>query len=266
MHLNIWICQTCYLDLPNLNFMQYFVRWLLAILLVIPASLAQQKAFPRSEALTYSIEWRLIYAGSAHLILRPAATGWNSLVHVESGGMVSKLYKLDDNYSAELQSAFCTANTDLEAFEGKKHFSTKVNYDHQKAIYLERDLIKNLVIRSSEVETPECAADITGSLYKLRTLKLDPGQSASLPMSDGKKSAMVKVEAQEREEITTKAGAFKTIRYESYVFNNVLYKRNARLFVWLTDDARRLPVQIRVRMGFPIGSITLQLDRDEPGA
>jgi hypothetical protein len=247
--------------------MQYYVRWLIATLAAIPMLPAQQKAFPTTEALTYSIEWRLIYAGSAHIVLRPAATGWNSRIHVESGGMVSKLYKLDDNYSAELQSAFCTSNTDLEGFEGKKHFSTKVNYDHnaKKAIYLERDLIKNAVVRSSEVDTPECAADITGSLYKLRTLNLEPGQSGMLPMSDGKKSAMVKVEAQEREDVTTKAGTFKTIRYESFVFNNVLYKRSARLFVWLTDDARRLPVQIRVRMSFPIGSITLQLDKDEPG-
>lgn len=241
-------------------------RYLL-FLIAIPALCAQPKAFPSSEALTYSIEWRLIYAGTAHLVLRPAANGWNSQIHVESGGMVSKLYKLDDNYSAQLQNAFCTSNTNLEGFEGKKHFSTKVNYDHNsnKATYLERDLARNSVARSSEVEIPACAADISGSLYKLRTLKLEPGQSAQLPMSDGKKSAMVRVEAQEREEITTKAGVFKTIRYESYVFNNVLYKRSARLFIWLTDDARHLPVQIRVRLNFPIGSITLQLDKAEPG-
>jgi hypothetical protein len=84
-------------------------------------------------------------------------------------------------------------------------------------------------------------------------------------MSDGKKSAMVRVEAQEREDVQTKAGNFKTIRYESSVFNGVIYKRSARLLIWLTDDARRVPVQIRVRLGFPIGSITLQLDKDEPG-
>ena len=235
------------------------------VLLAIPALYAQPKPFPGSESLTYSVEWRLIYAGSAHLILRPASHGWDSQIHVESGGMVSKLYKLDDNYSAQLQSGFCTSNTDLEGFEGKKHFSTKVNYDHgsNKATYLERDLIKNAVIHSSEVEIPACAADISGSLYKLRTLKLEPGQSAQLPMSDGKKSAMVRVEAQDREELTTKAGTFKTVRYESFVFNNVLYKRSARLFVWLTDDARRLPVQIRVRLNFPIGSITLQLEKVE---
>lgn len=251
--------------LPNLNFMHF--RHL--VLLAIPALCAQTKPFPGSESLTYSIEWRLIYAGSAHLTLRPANNGvWNSEIHVESGGMVSKLYKLDDNYTAKLQSGFCTTDTDLEAYEGKKHFSTKVNYDHsaKKATYLERDLIKNAVVHSSEVEIPACAADIAGSIYKLRTLKLEPGQSTSLPMSDGKKSAMVRVEAQEREEITTKAGTFKTIRYESFAFNNVLYKRSARLFIWLTDDARHLPVQIRVRLNFPIGSITLQLDKVESGA
>jgi hypothetical protein len=33
--------------------------------------------------------------------------------------------------------------------------------------------------------------------------------------------------------------------------------------VWLTDDRRKLPVQIRVRMQFAIGTITLQLEKHE---
>jgi len=33
--------------------------------------------------------------------------------------------------------------------------------------------------------------------------------------------------------------------------------------VWVTDDERHLPVQIRARMGFPIGSITLSLEKEE---
>jgi len=43
----------------------------------------------------------------------------------------------------------------------------------------------------------------------------------------------------------------------------VLYKRSAHLYVWLSDDARKLPVQIRVRMQFTIGTITLQLAKEE---
>ncbi|MEI9974418.1 MAG: DUF3108 domain-containing protein [Ignavibacteriota bacterium] len=99
--------------------------------------------------------------------------------------------------------------------------------------------------------------------FFLRTLNLEPGQSALLPLTDGKKSVVAKVEAQQREEVKTSAGTFKTIRYEAYVFNNVLYRRPAHLYVWLTDDPRHLPVQIRVRMQLTIGTITLQLEKHD---
>ena len=243
------------------------------VLLAVPPSFPQVKpsagSWPSSEVLSYSVEWRLIYAGNARWTL-DAVNGtdgkpdWHSQLHLESAGLVSKLYKLDDNYSLQFEDGFCATATDLEAIEGKKRFSTKVHYDEDrhKATYVERDLIKNAVIKQNEVEIPPCTSDIIGSLYRLRTLKLEPGQSTQIPVSDGKKSAMARVEAQEREQIQTKAGTFKTIRYEALVFNGVIYQRKARVFVWLTDDARKLPVQIRVRMNFPIGSITLQLDKE----
>lgn len=227
-------------------------------------------AFPSPEILSYSIEWRLIYAGDARLTLTPikgthGKPDWNSQLHLTTAGLVSKLYKVDDSYTSQLEDGFCTSSTDLNAIEGKKHRLTKVNYDHAraKATYVERDLIKNTSVKTSEADIPPCASDIIGSMYKLRTLKIEPGQSTQVPMSDGKKTAMVKIDAQDRESIQTKAGSFKTIRYEAYVFNGVMYQRKAQLLVWLTEDARKLPVQIRLRTSFPIGSITLQLDKEE---
>ena len=35
------------------------------------------------------------------------------------------------------------------------------------------------------------------------------------------------------------------------------------MFVWLSDDSRRLPVQIRIRQPLYIGTITLQLNKEE---
>jgi hypothetical protein len=93
--------------------------------------------------------------------------------------------------------------------------------------------------------------------------KLEPGQSRQVPMSNGRKTAYVRVEAQGREQVKIKAGTFDTIRYEVFLFNGVLYPRKADLFVWLTDDAHRLPVQIRARMSFPVGMITFELEKDE---
>jgi len=224
--------------------------------------------FPSAEKLSYDIEWRLIYAGSAQVSLMPKpgdAGKWDSQVHVESGGLVSKLYKLDDTYNVNMDNGFCTAVTQLDSLEGHRHHDTKVVYDRSrgKASYVERDLNKNTVVKTSEVEIPPCALDVAAGLYKLRMDKLEPGQTMQAPMSDGKKSATVRVEGQAREEIKIKAGTFNTIRYQIFLFNGVLYPKKADLFVWLTDDAHRLPVQIRARMSFPVGAITFELQKDE---
>ncbi len=94
-------------------------------------------------------------------------------------------------------------------------------------------------------------------------MHLEPGQSARIPISDGKKAVLAKVEAQERETVKTDAGIrYKTIRYEAFLFDNVLYRRRGRLFVWLTDDERKLPVQLRIRLPFYIGTVTLQLEKE----
>jgi hypothetical protein len=224
--------------------------------------------FPSAEKLSYDIEWRLIYAGNAQLTLAPKpgeADQWNSELKIESGGLVSKLYMLKETYDVGMQNGFCSGETELDSIEGKRHRETKVIYDHarSKASYVERDVNKGNVIKTSEVEISPCTLDAIAGLYKLRVDKMEPGESKQVPMSDGKKMAMVRVDAQAREQVKIKAGTFDTIRYEVFLFNGVLYTRKADLQVWLTDDAHRLPVQIRARMSFPVGSITFELQKDE---
>ena len=242
------------------------LRPLSLLLVSIPLAFPQSNVLPAHESLTYSIEWRLINAGRA--VVDWAATGNDTAqikVKVDSTGLVSKLFKVDDSYVANLGPGLCGQSVQLRALEGSRSRETKISFDYanHRADYLERDRLKNIVLLARETEIPSCVHEIAGALYYLRTLNLEPGQSAQLPITDGKKSVMAKVEAQQREEVKTVAGTFKTIRYEAYVFDNVLYRRPAHLYVWLTDDARKLPVQIRVRMQLTIGTITLQLEKHE---
>ncbi len=238
--------------------------------LFLPTSGAQDghlgaSALPNAETLYYGVEWRFINAGAATLHFSGGRdTRMQASVHIESAGLVSKLYRLNDDYTVHLDEGFCAVNSDLNALEGKKHRYTTIRIDRarEKATYTEQDLVKNKTV-SKELQVPSCVADAIGGLMKLRTMHLEPGQSVQIPTTDGKKWANVKIEAQERENITTSLGTFKTVRYEAYLFNGVIYKRNARIFVWLTDDERRVPVQIRARMSFPIGNITLQLQKQE---
>ena len=243
-------------------------------LLVFP-SLPQSRVdgiapvFPSKEKLSYSVEWRLIYAGSAILTVDPAASSerapWQIKLHLESAGMVSKLYHLDDNYSIDMDDHFCAADSKLDAMERTRHHQTDVHYDpaRGKASYTERDLLKNSVIKTAETEIPSCVSDIIAALYKLRTLKLDPGHSEQIMISDGKKTVSVRIDPQAREVLKLKSGTYNTIRCEANIFNGVLYSRRGEFLIWLTDDAHHLPVQLRARMNFPIGSITLELDKEE---
>jgi hypothetical protein len=236
-------------------------RALFLLACAIPLADAQAP-LPHSGKLTYAVEWRLLRAGTATIDLD---TPNSAKVLLESAGLVNSLYRVYDQYLVRFDNGYCAASTWMKAEEGKRQRETSVNFDRQRrrASYEERDLLKNTIVKRDEIDTPECVHDIITALLRLRSMNLEPGKSIELPLSDGKKSVRTKVEAQAHEEITTKAGKFQTTRYEVNLFNGNLYARPARVFVWITDDARRIPVQFRVRSGFAIGTINVQLEQNQ---
>ena len=214
-----------------------------------------------AEKLTYGIEWRLIHAGAAYVESRPGQI----TLRLESAGIVSSLFKIQDVYTVNFDQPLCATSSVLDAREGKRHNENRVTYDRAQnhAFFIERDLLKNSVVRETGTDIPNCVADVLGGLAKLRTMDVEPGQSVRLAISDGRRSANVKIDAQEHEEVKTPAGTYQTTRYEVGLLNGVVYTRKGRVFVWFTNDARRLPVRIRVRMNFPVGTVTLDLEKQE---
>jgi len=247
----------------------------LLALLCVPAESSQSGAaaggsqLPPKGALSYNVEWRLIDAGKARLRwsagTQPSHSGLQVDLHLESTGLVSKLYRVNDDYTANLLGDFCVENTHTNAREGSRQRETVVHFDpeNKKASYLERDLLTHATVLAKETDIPTCVHDVIGGMLFLRTLNLEPGHSLQVPVSDGKKSVSAKIEAQQREQIKVPAGTFKTIRYEAFLFNNVLYRRDGHLYVWLSDDARRLPVRLQVRLHFAIGTITFELEKED---
>jgi hypothetical protein len=216
------------------------------------------------ENLEYEVEWRLVSAGHAKLTLSESKSEREMKMHLESTGLVSRLFHVNDDYTSTATENYCSENTFMAAHEGSREKETKVDFDAtvHKAFYHEHDLIKNSNI-AQEVAIPACAHDIISGLYELRTMALEPGKSIFIPVSDGKKSVNMKIECQRREEIKTLLGPKKTLLYEVFAFNDILFRRPGHIHVWLTDDERRVPVQIEIRMQFTIGTVTLRLAKDE---
>ena len=213
------------------------------------------------EKLTYAVEWRLIRAATIVVEKQPHQTS----LRLDSVGFVSSLFKIQDIYTVNYEDSLCATSSVMDAMEGERHHETRVTFDrtHNHATFLERDLIQNIVVKETGTDIPSCVADTLGAFAKLRTMNLGIGQSVQVPVSDGRRSAPVKATALERETIKTAAGTYKTIRYAADVLNGVIYSRKGEVFLWLTDDERRLPVQIRLRTNFPISTVTLSLEKEE---
>jgi hypothetical protein len=246
-----------------------FMRFSAPLLLLLSTlAHAQSGALPNRESLFYSVEWRLITAGKARIdwsALPPPRGGYEAKLHIESVGLVSKLFRVLDDYTSVLNPSACVLSSHSVTHEGVRHREANITFDPvaRKATYLERDTARNATLLSQEIEIPSCVHDVIGGLYFLRTLNLEPGQAVQAPVSNGKKVVSARIEAQQREDVKTTAGSFKTVRYELFLFNNVLWPRSGHLYIWVTDDRRRIPVQIRFRLPVTIGTITLQLEKAE---
>ncbi len=221
--------------------------------------------FPMKETLSYRIEWRMITAGTADLDLSPiSAQTWETKVKLRSAGLVNRLYYVHDDYLMRSDKQFCAATSSLDAAEGKRRRITTLNFDSaQKRVhYQERDLVKT-VVNNRELEVPICTREVVGALAYLRSHPPDVGKSTQVVVTDGKRLANVKIEAQERENINISGKNYSTVRYEAFVFDNVLYQRKGMLHIWLTDDPDHIPVQMRIGLGFPVYNILLLLDKRE---
>lgn len=233
-------------------------------LLVSSAVFAQTPAWqpPAAQKLLFEAEWRLVHAGDVEVETSAAES---LRMQLRTAGVVRAFVKVDNQFQATYRPGWCAEATELTAHEGKRHRETKVRFDaaEGKAHYSERDLAKESVVSQTSIDIPACVHDVTAGLQRLRELLPQPGAVIELPVSDGKKAVMARVEAQRRERVRTPVGEFQAIRYEAFLMGGVLYRRKGRLFVWISEDERRLPVQIRVQMPFYIGTVTLQLEKVE---
>ena len=224
--------------------------------------------FPAPEKLTYLIEWRMVNAGSAIVDLTHASNNahaaWDFALSINSAGLVSRLYRVQDSYQVTTSDRFCALSAHLDAAEGKKHTVSRFTVDspRKKLFYEEQDKLTNKIDKR-ELSIMPCTYDIVGALAALRTLDLEPGKSTVLPITTGRKFAEAKIEAQGKDTLKLNGKTYSATRYEAFVFDNILYKRHGRLLIWLSDEPGHVPLQFRLVFGFPIGGVTVTLQKQE---
>jgi hypothetical protein len=111
---------------------------------------------------------------------------------------------------------------------------------------------------------PERVQDALSSLYYLRTRSdLIVGKPIVVDVHDSGKTWAVEIQTLGREKITTPAGEFDTVKIITPPRYEGVFMNRGEITIWLTNDARRVPVLMKSTIS--IGSIVATLTEIESG-
>jgi len=112
--------------------------------------------------------------------------------------------------------------------------------------------------RDTTQPTPAEPLDDAGFFYFVRVTPLQVGRKYSYDRYFRKEKNPVRIEVLKREKLELPDGSdVQCLVLHPVIDTKGLFSKRSETRIWLTDDARRLPVQVRTK--FPFGTITLRL-------
>ena len=214
------------------------------------------------ETYTYDAEWRIWTAGKVTLGVSREGTEQRVTATAESQGVVSMLYPVHDKFQALYDpKTFCSVSLRKHSEEGFHKRDTLISYNYpRKKGVLDETNLKTNEAKHVENDIPGCVTDVISGLMYLRSLPLIPGTTYTFPLNDGGKTVEVSTKVEAKETIKVPAGTFQTIRVSPENATGT-EKSKGKIWIWYTDDARRIPVQMRGKMFW--GTLTMKLEKIE---
>ena len=141
--------------------------------------------------------------------------------------------------------------------EGRRQITSSLRFlsSDGKQVLDEKNLVTGTV-KHQEAPVPPCVTDLMSAIFYGGSQPLEPGKSYQMPLADAMRVVNVTMKAEAREQVTTVAGTFQTIRVQPTADAGVV-KNRGNIWIWYTDDDRHLPVQMRARLFW--GTFTLRL-------
>jgi hypothetical protein len=225
------------------------------------------EALKPGEILTYEISWSdVVTAGNAVMEIKEetlpngtAVLKFTATTH--SVGLVDKFYRVNDRLESVFDPAIMQSiKFSLNERHGKKKRRRELVFDPAN---------KNVVTRLNDdppatVQVPDQVQDALSSLYYLRTRDdFIVGKPITIQVHDSGKNWSVEVQILGREKVKTPAGEFATIKVRTFPKYEGVFMNKGEIFIWLTDDNRKVPVLMKSTIS--IGSIVSTLTKMEPG-
>ena len=224
------------------------------------------------ENLKFQISWGPVDVGWASLEVEKiigfsGQNAYHIVSRAKSNSFCDGFYKVRDLNESwlstqDLSSLGYSKNLKEGSFF-RKEWTVFNQKDHS---FLSRTVSKQGTISYSTGPILPQIQDILSSLYYIRSKTLIPGKSVTLNVNTKKNWPLI-VRVIRKEKVSVPAGSFDTILVEPLIRKHGIFvQKGRRLQVWLTDDAQKTPVQMKVDILF--GHVTASLlprNKNSPG-
>ncbi|MBI2407660.1 MAG: DUF3108 domain-containing protein [Gemmatimonadetes bacterium] len=204
------------------------------------------------ERLVYDVRFGFIKAGTGEMVMRGVESvrgrpAWHGRFTVHGGYLA---LRVDDVLETWMDAVT------LSSLRFEQDFK-EIGRERQKTFEIFPD--KKTYVQSGKPERPSVAEPLDdGSfLYFIRTVPLEPGQTYEFHRYFIPDRNPVKIRVLRRETVNVPAGTFNCVVLQPVIKAKGIFSENGQAEIWLTDDERRIMVQMKSKL--PFGSLNLFL-------
>jgi hypothetical protein len=219
-------------------------------------------SFPERQTLTFTVDWRVFTGGTAVFHLEQQGDQLKVAATADTVGAVNMLFPVTDRFQSSLDTKTgCSQGFWKQTQEGRRKINSDLTFDPAtgRQTQIERNLVKG-TSKTITSSIPACVTDSLSAIFYAASQRLVVGQDVGFPLADAMRTVTVTMKVEAKEEIKTPAGTFQTVRVQPTAEEGVV-KNRGNIWIWYSDDARHLPVQIRARLFW--GTITFHLQSVE---
>ena len=191
----------------------------------------------------------------------------NFSADVSSKGFFARLFNLKFRERVESTvepASFTVQKTTILDEQGKRVRATESTFDRSKGqmTWTSRDPNNpSAEPRHAVTEFSGQLQDVLSAIYFIRTQPLVVGKSFDVFIGDGGKVYTIPVRVVEKRKVRTILGRVDVLRVNPELFgpDRLIEKEKGEFSIWITDDARHIPVASRVKTDY--GTFEIKLKR-----
>ncbi len=184
---------------------------------------------------------------------------YHFIAKAQSSMIFSLFYRVRDKVESFVDAeTFMPLRFEQHLREGPRYRSDKITIFDRS-----RNLAK---VGSKEVPIPSDVQDVLSVFYYLRALPLEVGKSEFLNVNTGEKNYRIELKVLRKETMRKWGRSVETIVVQPIlkdIKRGGIFKEKRDVFIWLTDDEKRIPVFITAKL--VVGQLSFVLVDHEEG-